>query len=159
MSDIGITRGSLLKMKRLKYQVEVAAPRERVWDVMLADSTYRDWTSIFSPGSHFVGEWVSGQEIRFLGEGGNEGMASRIAESRRPEAVRIEHFGIVKDGVVDTTSEQARKWAPSIEEYTFDATPEGTRLEVVMDADESYVDFFDERWPKALARLKEIAEG
>jgi uncharacterized protein YndB with AHSA1/START domain len=151
--------GSLPDVRRVKYQIEVAVPRERVWDVMLSDTTYRDWTSVFSPGSHYVGGWETGDEIRFLGEGGQEGMASRIAESLRPETVRIEHVGVVKDGVVDTTSEQARKWAPSIEEYTFHATPEGTRLEVVMDVDEGYVDFFNDRWPKALARLKEIAEG
>lgn len=146
-------------MQRLQYSVEISAPRERVYDLMLADETYRDWTSAFAPGSHYVGGWETGDEILFLGEGGAEGMASRIAESRRPECVRIEHVGVVQDGVVDTTSEAARKWSPSIEEYVFHETPEGTRLEVAMDSDEEYVGFFEDRWPKALARLKEIVEN
>lgn len=146
-------------MQRLLFTIEISAPRERVWEVMLADATYRDWTSAFAPGSHYVGGWETGDNIHFLAEGSTEGMASRIAESRKPELVRIEHVGIVKDGIVDTSSEAARKWSPSIEEYVFEESASGTSLRVNMDSDESYVDYFNEQWPKALARLKEIAEA
>ncbi len=30
-------------MKNLKYSIEIAAPRERVWRTMLEDATYREW--------------------------------------------------------------------------------------------------------------------
>ena len=44
--------------------------------------TYRDWTSAFAEGSHFVGSWEEGARILFLGPSG-DGMVATIA-ARRP---------------------------------------------------------------------------
>jgi uncharacterized protein YndB with AHSA1/START domain len=44
-------------MRTLQYSVEIAAPPATVWDVMLAQDTYRDWTSAFAEGSYFEGSW------------------------------------------------------------------------------------------------------
>lgn len=50
-------------------------------------------------------------------------MTSEIAESRKPEFISIKHLGVVLAGKEDTTSEEAKKWAPAYENYTL------TRLE------------------------------
>src|SRR5688500_1703835 len=107
------------RMEKLRKTILVNAPRERVWDVMLADETYRDWTTACSPGSHYEGGWSKGSKIIFKGplpEGAGEmGMVSRIAENRPHEFISIEHLGIYKNGVEDTESEEAKKWAPAYE--------------------------------------------
>ena len=36
---------------------------------MLADDTYREWTSAFHPGSYYKGDWSEGSKILFLGPG------------------------------------------------------------------------------------------
>src|SRR5690606_24494151 len=98
---------------------------------------YREWTQEFSPGSYYKGDWSKGSKILFLGpdpETGKEGgMVSRIAENKPYEFVSIEHLGIVQDGVEDTTSEAAKKWAPAFENYTFRERDGAT--EVVVDID------------------------
>ena len=99
-------------MDRLHSSIFINAPREKVWDTMLNDVTYREWTTEFNPGSHYKGSWEEGSKILFVGPDENGegamGMVSRIKENRKYEFISIEHLGILKDGVEDTTSEEAK---------------------------------------------------
>jgi hypothetical protein len=54
-------------MQKLKYSTTINAPVRDVWTIMLSDSTYREWTSAFHPGSYYEGGWEKGSEIRFIG--------------------------------------------------------------------------------------------
>jgi hypothetical protein len=148
-------------MKTLNYSVSIKAPVEKVWTKMLEDEGYRQWTAAFHPGSYYKGKFEKGAEIRFIGpdEKGNEqGMFSMIKELRKHEFVSIEHQGLIKDGQVDTTSEDVRKWAPSYENYSFSRSGEETKVDVEMQSPDEYADHFDQMWPNALAKLKEISE-
>jgi uncharacterized protein YndB with AHSA1/START domain len=145
-------------MQTRRFSIVIDAPRERVWDVMLGDATYREWTTAFTEGSHYVGRWEPGEEIRFLDGTGN-GMVSRIAEARRPEFVSIEHLGLIKAGREDRESDEVKPWAGVHENYTFvEAGAGATAVHVDMDLDDAHADMFDDMWPKALERLKVVAE-
>ncbi len=71
----------------------------------------------------------------------------------------IKHIGIIHDGVEDTESEEARKWAPAFENYTFTEENGKTTVAVDMDIEEEHEDMFQNMWPKALQKLKELAES
>lgn len=149
-------------MEKLRQSIFINAPRARVWDVMLADDTYRDWTSAFHPGSYYKGDWSEGSKILFLGpsEGSGEGgMVSRIRQNRRHEFISVEHLGIVQNGVEDTESAAAKAWAPAYENYTFADSNGGTELTIEMDIQADEKANFEKLWAAALARLKTIAEG
>lgn len=150
-------------MEKLRQTIFIKAPRERVWDVMLTDETYRQWTSAFHPGSYYKGDWSEGSKILFLGpnpDGGEGGMVSRIRENRRHEFVSIQHLGIYRDGVEDTESAEAKQWGgTATENYTFTDKDGGTELSIEMDIDAKEKENFEAMWLKALTRLKEIAEG
>ncbi len=149
-------------MKTLHFSIIIKAPRQKVWDCMLQDATYRKWTAAFHEGSYFQGDWSEGSKMRFLGPSGegkkDGGMLSRIKANRPHEYISIEHMGIIENGVEDTTSEQVKKWAPSYENYTFRDVDGGTEVLVDMDSDEEYAGMFEEMWPKALQKLKEVCE-
>lgn len=149
-------------MEKLNFKIEINAPKEKVWNTMLEDATYRLWTTPFSEGSYYKGDWSKGSKIIFLGpnpETGKEGgMVSRIAENKLYEYISIEHLGIINDGVEDTTSEEVKKWTPAFENYTFKEKNGKTDVLVDMDINEEYKQMFQEMWPKALQKLKEIAE-
>ena len=125
---------------------------------MLDAETYVQWVSAFSKDSYYEGDWGEGSEIRFLHIDGKNGMFSRIKENREPEFISIEHVGMIKDGVVDTTGDEVKKWTPSFENYTFTEVDGGTQVDVEMDISEEYKSEFEDMWSKALAQLKEIAE-
>jgi uncharacterized protein YndB with AHSA1/START domain len=155
-------------MQKLHYSIVINAPKEKVWDTMLNDETYRKWTDVFSPGSHYVGDWNQGSKIHFLGpdeKGVMSGMVSRIKENRKYEFISIEHLGVVADGKEDTTSESVKAWAGGRENYTFrensSEKPERmvtTEVLVDLDSPEEFKDMFEDIWPKALQKLKELAE-
>lgn len=129
---------------------------------MLDETTYREWTKVFHEGSYYKGNWEEGSEILFLGPSdtgeGEEGMVSRIKENRPYAFISIEHLGFIKDGVVDTTSEEVKKWTPAFENYTFNEKEGGTEVAVDMDVADEYKAMFEDMWPKALQDLKELAE-
>ena len=98
----------------------------------------------------------------FLGtdeNGKNEGgMVSRIAKNIPYQFLSIEHLGIVRDGVEDTTSEEAKSWAPAFEKYTFTEKDGQTEVTIEQDLEENYCEEFTELWRKALQKVKELAE-
>lgn len=53
-------------MKKLHFSIQIKAPKEKVWQTMLDDPTYRQWTRVFMPGSYFEGAWEEGSKIRFV---------------------------------------------------------------------------------------------
>ena len=150
-------------MQKLHFSITINAPKEKVWHAMLDDKPYREWTTAFNPGSYYKGDWSKGSKILFLGPdpktGEEGGMVSRIAENKPYEYISIEHLGIVHNGIEDTTSEEAKKWAPAFENYTFKEKDGKTEVIVDMDIDEKEAEMFNKVWPEALKKLKEIAEG
>lgn len=149
-------------MEKLHFTTQINAPREKVWNTMLEDASYREWTAAFNPGSYYKGDWSEGSKILFLGpnpENGQEGgMVSRVAENRLHEFVSIEHLGIYSNGIEDTTSEEARKWAPAFENYTFIDKDGGTELQIDLDIMPDFKEEFTKMWENALVKLKELAE-
>jgi hypothetical protein len=149
-------------MQKRHYSILINAPKDKVWHSMLDDKPYREWTRAFNEGSYYKGSWEKGSKILFLGPGpktGEEGgMVSRIAENKPYEFISIEHLGIVQNGVEDTTSEAARAWAPAYENYTFNDKDGATEVLVDIDIEDEHVQMFNEMWPEALRKLKELAE-
>ncbi len=149
-------------MEKIHFSIHINAPREKVWKTMLEDKTYREWTTVFSPGSYYKGDWKKGSKILFLGPGqehqGEGGRVSRIAENIPNEFISIEHLGEVVNGVEDTTSEKVKQWNGAHEDYTFKDANGGTDLTIDIDVSKEYKDMFNGMWPAALQKLKEIAE-
>jgi uncharacterized protein YndB with AHSA1/START domain len=144
-------------LKRLQWSVDVAAPVSRVYQMLVGPESYRQWTSAFGEGLYFEGSWRQGERIRFLTPEGH-GVVSEIAEHRPNEFISIRHLGYIDDeGVEDTSSEAIRAWAPAYENYTFAATPQGTRLTVEQDITDEFEGMPD-AWPKALETLKALCE-
>lgn len=149
-------------MRKMHFEILIKASPEAVWDAVVNDKKYREWTSPFHEGSYFEGGWEKGDSIRFLAlneKGEKEGMISEIAESKKYSFISIRHIGQILGGVEDTTSDAVKKWAPMYENYTFTQLGENTKFEVDMDADDQFYDEISEMWPIALQKLKAIVEG
>ncbi|HSP88574.1 MAG TPA: SRPBCC domain-containing protein [Ignavibacteriaceae bacterium] len=147
-------------MEKLHFEITINAPKEKVWNTMLGKNTYPEWTDVFGPGSNYVGDWNKGSKILFTapGENGEMGMVSRIKENRPYEFISIEHMGMIQNGVEDTTSEAVKAWAGAHENYTFKEKNGKTEVIVDIDTAEEYSDMFNDMWPKALQKLKELSE-
>jgi len=146
-------------VNQLRFSETINASRDRIWQALFDDQTFRQWSSIFAEGSYFAGDWNQGSEIRFFNDG-DDGMLSEIAENRPHEFMSIRHVSfIVKGKVVDKTSDDVTSWAPAFENYTLKEIDGGTLLVVETDSFPEFNDFFNENWPKALKEVKRLAEG
>lgn len=143
-------------MKTLHFAIDIQAPRERVWDLMLGQDSYRQWTSAFGEGSYYEGSWDKGQRIRFLGPDGSGGMFSTIAENRPFEFLSIRHLGELAGGVEDTS--KPSDWTNALENYTFSRNGDATLLQVDVNTTPEFEQFMTDAWPRALAQLKELCE-
>jgi uncharacterized protein YndB with AHSA1/START domain len=140
-------------MKTLKLSTHINASLEKVWTVLWNDATYREWTAVFHEGSHAVSDWKQGSEILFLGPDGG-GMYSSIETLVENETMIFQHHGEVKDGIKQPLSE----WNGSRERYFLSTEGNQTILQVELDSDEAFEEYFSKTFPLALNKVKEISE-
>lgn len=149
------------KSEVLHFEIRINAAPEKVYNTMIDEEHYREWTSAFNPTSYFEGTWQKGSKIRFVGEtqdGSQEGMISRIKENIPNRFISIEHLGLVIKGKDVLCGPEVDTWAGALENYTFTQQDGKTLLSIDADANENYTTYFTDTWPLALQKLKSICE-
>jgi hypothetical protein len=86
------------------------------------------------------------------------GMVARILKNEPGKFVSIQHYGVMEKGIEITDGPKVDGWENALENYRFEPTANGTQVKVEVDTKEEYAKFFDEAWPKALDKLKEVCE-
>lgn len=149
------------KRETLHFETDINANVEKVYRIMFDEAGWREWTAEFNPDSHFKGSWEKGSRILFLGtdhDGKVGGMASKIKENIPNKYVSIEHLGMVRGDIEITSEIEVDDWSGAMENYTFSENGGKTLLSVELDANEEFLAYFTDTWPKALKKLKEICE-
>jgi uncharacterized protein YndB with AHSA1/START domain len=149
------------KSEILHFEISINANAEKVYQTMIDEKHYSEWTSEFNPTSHFKGSWEKDARILFLGEsmnGGMGGMVSHIKDNIPNRFISLEHLGIVQDGKEIFSGSKVDTWAGALENYTFTELNGKTLLSIDAEADQNFKSYFIETWPRALRKLKEICE-
>ena len=144
-------------MEKQEFKISIDAPKEKVWNILWGKNTYPVWTSVFAEGSSVETDWKKGSRAVFH-DGQNNGMISSIAENIPNEYMSIKHLGTLKNGVEDMDSPETKEWGGALENYTLKNADGKTELVVDMDITEQYKDYFIKTWPRALDKVKELAE-
>jgi uncharacterized protein YndB with AHSA1/START domain len=146
----------------MQFKTVIEAEASKVYDAMLAQDTYRQWTSIFNPSSLYEGSWEKGGKIRFVGtnkEGKKEGMVGLIHENIPNKFVSVEYIGLVSDDNELTEGPLVEDWVGSFENYTFEQENGATTVIVDVDVNDTMLEYFKDTFPKALEKLKSICES
>ncbi len=152
-------------MINIHFKISINAPVNLVFDKMLGLTdkvTYEQWTAAFNPTSSYEGNWEQGQKMLFVGvdeNGAKGGMISRIVAHEPNRFISIQHYGILKGDVELTEGEEVEEWAGGLENYTFEETNGTTIVRVDLDTAEDFLDYMNETYPLALAKLKKLCEG
>jgi hypothetical protein len=144
-------------MQKLEFKVLINTPAEKVWNILWGDESYPQWTSVFSESSRVETDWNEGSKVLFL-DGKGQGMISIIAEKKQNQFMSFKHIGVVNNGVEELDSPQTKGWAGALENYTLTPLNGKTELRIDIDTIEEYKDYFLTTWPKALEKVKELAE-
>ncbi|MES2848675.1 MAG: SRPBCC domain-containing protein [Bacteroidota bacterium] len=143
-------------MITLNYSTNIKAPREKIWEILWNDDTYRKWTAAFMEGSYAESTWEEGDKISFLAP--DKGGMFGIIEKKVPNTeMSFRHKGEIKDGV-----EEIKNWENATERYFLSDKDGGTQLDVVLtmdDENKEFAGYFNDVFPKALGTIKQLGES
>ena len=145
---------ALNELNHTNFSIHIKAPCEKVWDILWNDATYRQWTAVFHEGSHAVSDWKEGSKVQFLTPDGS-GMYSTIIQNTPNERMSFKHIGEIKKGEEQKPDES---WTGAMETYLLHEMDGATELRVELEGIEEYQDYFNKTFPKALDKVKELAE-
>lgn len=136
----------------LKFEETISATPNKVWSVLWADETYRQWTAVFAVGSYAESDWREGSDIRFLNPEGS-GMLSVIEKRVENQVMVFKHLKDIINGELKDTT-----WSGATESYELISENGITRLIVELQSTEGPLAYFKETFPKALIVVKELCQ-
>lgn len=142
-------------MKNIQFSIEINAAKERVWATLWDDTTFRDWASSIDEGTYMKGIMKEGNEIQFLSSINGYGVTSLVAEFNPNEYVLFRHSVDTKD---NGRQEREKEWTEGTESYSLSEKNGVTTLIVKTDVPQEQEETFKIRLPKALERIKTLAE-
>lgn len=142
-------------MKQLQFTAQIHATRQKVWDTLWQDTTFRQWADLIDPGTYMVGELKEGGEVQFISAENGYGVTSLVEKLTPGEFLQLRHSADTQD-----TGERERddEWTGGTESYTLDEKDGVTTLTVTLDAPPGQVEYMQNAYPKAMERVKELAE-
>ena len=142
-------------MKEFQFTIEINATKERVWATLWDDATFRDWASIIDEGTYMKGTMKEGNEIQYISSVNGYGVTSVIEKLIPNEFVLIRHSA---DTIESGEKERKKEWTGGKESYSLIEKNGVTTLIVKTDLPEEQEETFNIRLPKALERVKILAE-
>lgn len=139
----------------MQFSIEIKAPREKVWNTLWEDKTFRDWANIIDEGMYMVGEMREGNEVQFISSVSGYGVTSLIEKLARNEFVSFRQMADTKDS---GEREREKEWTGRTESYSLAENDGVTTLMVDIDVPPGQEETFSVRFPKALERVKILAE-
>lgn len=141
-------------MKEMQFQVEINATKEKVWNTLWQDETFREWAGIIDPGTYMMGEMEKGNKIQFISANGY-GVTSLVEELTPNEFLLLRHQSDTQNS---GTRERKKEWTGGRESYKLTEKNGVTTLAIVFDVPPKLEKYFMDTYPKALGRIKRLAE-
>lgn len=143
-------------MKEIQFSIEINASKERVWATLWEDVTFRDWANIIDEGTYMKGELKEGNEIQFISSVNGYGVTSLIEKLNLNEFVLFRHSADTKNS---GQQEREKEWTGGTESYSLTEKNGVTTLIIKTDAPQDLEETFNTRVPKAVERIKTLAEN
>lgn len=151
-------------MKTLTFQTKINSSAAMVYEHMLGlknKETYERWTALFEPSSTYEGDWAKGSKIYFLSKdqgGKKHGMMAIVKENIPNKYVSVRHIGFVDADQEVLIENDDPANGEMLESYTFTEENGVTTVDVSVDTEDKYVDYFNKAWVLALEKLKADCE-
>jgi uncharacterized protein YndB with AHSA1/START domain len=142
-------------MNEMQFSIEIEATRERVWETLWQDATFREWASIIDPETHLVGELKQGGEVQFLSAANGYGVTSLVEELVPGEFLLLRHRADTQDA---GQRDRDAQWTGGAERYWLAEKEGATTLTVAFGVPPELEEYFAATYPKALERVKVLAE-
>ena len=141
----------------IQKSIDINAPREKVWEVLLNDQYTRQWYAEFMPGSHALTDWKEGNKALFLDEKGS-GIVGTVIANRKAELLTIEYNGVVHNHQEIYDTEEAKEFIGVRETYKLSGTG-STHLDIECDMAPQFISMMAPAWDRALEKIKNLSEN
>lgn len=139
----------------MNFSTQIKASKEKVWRTLWDDQTMREWTGIIDEGTYMKGELKEGNNVEFISAVNGYGVTS-LVEKLVPNEYIL--FRQIMDTKESGAQERDKEWTGGRESYTLTEKDGVTTLTGELDVPTELTEIFQDRYPKALARVKEMAE-
>lgn len=140
----------------MRFSVQIQAAKETVWDILWSDSSFRDWANIIDEGMYMVGQLEEGAQVQFISAVNGYGVTSLVEKLIPEEYVSFQQL---KDTQDTGKEDREKQWTGSRETYTLLEKEGVTTLTLTSDIPSELEEIMADRLPKALQRIKELAES
>ena len=139
-------------MKLLKFETQINATPEKVWEVLFTQDAYGKWSSAMNAGTYFEGNWEEGSVMKFLDQT-NNGMYNLVEKNIPNKELRMKHLGWILEGEL-----APQGWEDSTLSYFLEPNNNGTLLKVEVNSLDEFVEFFNTKYPQNFEKIKNLAE-
>ena len=142
----------------IKKEIDINAPKDKVWKVLLEDATFRVWGAEFSPGTFAISDWQVGSKVTFQ-DASNSGLVGKIVEHVPNEVITMQYYAELQDNreVYDTPDAEAIKGG--IETYHVSEKDGVTHLTIAADMSMRMAELMEDSWDRAILKIKELSEN
>lgn len=139
-------------------EINISAPRARVWELLLNADSFAQWSSVFEGGVTPAAEagWEEGGVVRFSNADG-DGVIAEITRMRDGEVVEWKYIGVLAAG--NESRDDNEGWLGLSESFSLADADGGVNFFVRSEHPESYREYFADKWPQAMQKLKTLAEN
>jgi|GEM_PF-243927 len=142
-------------MKEIQFSIELNVSKEIVWTTLWDDLTFREWANIIDEGTYMKGVMKEGNEIQFISSVNGYGVTSLIEKLNPNEFLLLRHCVDTKES---GQQEREKEWTGGTESYSLTEINGVTTLIVKIEVPQEQEETFNIRFPKALERVKALAE-
>jgi uncharacterized protein YndB with AHSA1/START domain len=139
-------------MQTIEKTIEIDAPIEKVYEVLVNPQYTRAWGNAFSAGAYVESDWKPGSEVVWKDKDGNVGAKGLVVENEPMRRITVAFY----DDVNEKPPAQPGQYK---EVYSVQTSRHQSRLEIVASGlPDSDVVIHSPLWDKALLMIKELAE-
>ena len=143
-------------MKEFKFSVEINAAKEKVWKTLWNDTTFRDWAGLIDEGTYIKGVLKEGNDVEFISSVNGYGVTSLVDKFIPNELAFFRHKADTQEA---GSKARDNEWTGTSERYELSEKNGQTTVTLTTQVPPEQEETFKERLPKALARIKELAES
>jgi hypothetical protein len=142
-------------MKEINVSIDIKATQEKVWKTLWDDATFRDWAGIIDEGTYIKGVLKEGNNVEFISSVNGYGVTSFV-EKFIPYTLAL--FRHKADTQETGAKGRDKEWTGTSERYELSEKSGVITLTLKTQIPPEQIETFEDRLPKALARIKVLAE-
>jgi uncharacterized protein YndB with AHSA1/START domain len=142
-------------MEKLSFEIKINATCEKVWNTLWQDRTFREWADIIDQGTYMVGDLKVGNKVEFISAENGYGVTSLVENLIPNQLLVLKH-----EADTQNSGKHSRKdeWTGGTETYELKEENGFTSLIAKFDTPAEMINYFNNKYPKALERVKKLAE-